>query len=82
MKKEAPSPKHALGFDLLERLESAAPWRRALLVVAILVVLLCALMPDIVFQNKVFLVPDAQAPMSFAAVGEKALGEGTYPLWN
>ncbi|MGD1049082.1 MAG: hypothetical protein ABR899_10090 [Candidatus Krumholzibacteriaceae bacterium] len=82
MKKEAPSPKGAPGFELLERLESAAPWRRALVLVAILVVLLCALMPEIVFQNKVFLVPDAQAPMNFAAVGEKALADGTYPLWN
>ncbi|HVO76819.1 MAG TPA: hypothetical protein VMT60_02440, partial [Candidatus Bathyarchaeia archaeon] len=82
MKKEKPSPKQAQGIDFLERLESAAPWRRALVLVAVLVVLLCALMPDIVFQNKVFLVPDAQAPMNFAAVGEKALAQGTYPLWN
>jgi len=82
LRNNAPSPAHGQGIKLLERLESAAPWRRALVLAAILVIVLCALMSDVVFQNKIFLVPDSQAPMSFAAVGEKALAEGTYPLWN
>ena len=82
MKKDTPTPTRRSGFDPLERLDSAAPWRRALVVAAVLVIVICALMPDIVFQSKVFHVPDSEAPMYFAAVGQKALGEGTYPLWN
>ena len=82
MKKSARSPRHAPGIDFLERLESTAPWKRGLALAAVLVAVLCALMPDIVFENKIFIVPDAQAPLNFAAVGQKALQSGTYPLWN
>ena len=82
MRNNSPTPAHGQGIELLERLESAAPWRRALVLAAILIIVLCALMSDIVFQNKIFLVPDSLAPLSFAAVGKKALAEGTYPLWN
>jgi hypothetical protein len=73
---------HGQGIKLLERFDSAAPWRRALVLAAILTIVLCALMGDVVFRNRIFFVPDSQAPMSFAAAGEKALAEGTYPLWN
>ncbi len=82
MKKNTPSPSRGQGIELLERVESAAPWQRALVVAGVLVVVLCALVPDIVFQNRIFFVPDSEAPMSFAAVGEKALAGGEYPLWN
>lgn len=82
MKKESTSPAHVPGIGFLERLETGSSWKRALALAAILVVVLCALMGDVVFRNRIFFVPDSQAPMNFAAVGEKALREGTYPLWN
>jgi hypothetical protein len=82
LKRDASPATHGLGIEFLERLESAAPWRRALVLAAVLVAVLCALMGDIVFQSKVFHAPDTVAPMYFAAVGQKALAEGTYPLWN
>jgi hypothetical protein len=67
---------------MLELLETGASWRRGLALAAILVITLCVLMGDVIFGNRIFDVPDSQAPLSFAAVGEKALHEGTYPLWN
>jgi hypothetical protein len=82
LKKSVHSPKAPLGIDVLERLESAAPWKRGLVLAAVLIAVLCALMPDILFENNIFVVPDAQAPMNFAAVGERALRSGAYPLWN
>jgi hypothetical protein len=82
LKKQSAPPARAAGITMLERLETGAPWTRALALAAILVVVLCVLMGDVVFESKIFLVPDSQAPMNFAAVGEKALREGTYPLWN
>jgi len=82
LKKESPSPAHAPGIGFLERLETGSSLKRALALAAILVVVLCALMGDVVFRNRIFFVPDSQAPMNFAAVGERALRDGTYPLWN
>jgi hypothetical protein len=82
LKKESPSPARAPGIGFLERLETCSSWKRALALAAILVVVLCALMGDVVFRNRIFFVPDSQAPMHFAAVGERALRDGTYPLWN
>ncbi|MDD4857374.1 MAG: hypothetical protein PHD74_04615, partial [Candidatus Krumholzibacteria bacterium] len=82
MKKDARPAIHSQGIEFLERLESTAPWRRALALAAVLIVVLCALMSDIVFQGKIFDAPDSQAPVHFATVGEKALAQGTYPLWN
>jgi hypothetical protein len=82
LKKESTSPARAPGFEFLERLETGSSWRRALALAAILIVVLCALMGDVVFRNMIFFVPDSQAPMNFAAVGEKALRAGEYPLWN
>jgi len=80
MKREGRSS--AVGIDLLERFESIAPWKRAAVALAILVIVLFILLPDVVFQNRVFFGPDTQAPLSFTAVGEEALKSGTYPLWN
>ncbi len=82
MKKESASPARAPGMGFLESLETGASWRRAVALAAVLVVVLCVLMGDVIFGNRIFDVPDSQAPLSFAAVGEKALREGTYPLWN
>ena len=80
MKREGRSS--GVGIDLFERFESIARWKRAAVAAAILVIVLFILVPDVIFQNKVFFVPDTQAPLSFTAVGEEALKSGTYPLWN
>jgi len=66
----------------MERLEEAAPWKRGVVVLLFLLLLICLLLPELVFQNKIFLVPDTRAPISFASVGREALENGTYPLWN
>lgn len=63
-------------------LDTLKGWQKALLLCAVLAAALCILAPDIIFENKIFLVPDALAPMNFAVVGEKELERGTYPLWN
>ena len=70
------------GFDLIERLDGSAPWKRGLTLIVFLAVVLCVLMPELVFQNKIFLVPDATSWESFASVGRVSLEKGTYPLWN
>ncbi|HER43699.1 MAG TPA: hypothetical protein ENO08_04490 [Candidatus Eisenbacteria bacterium] len=72
----------AAGFRLMERLEETAPWKRGAVVVLFLLFLICLLLPELVFQNKIFLVPDTRAPISFASVGREALESGVYPLWN
>jgi hypothetical protein len=71
-----------IGFEFLERFEDAAPWKRGAIVLLVLAVLLCLVLPELVFQNKIFLAPDTKAPLSFASVGREALEAGTYPLWN
>lgn len=68
--------------DLVASLDSSARWRRGLFTVLFLALILCLLMPELVFQNRIFLVPDTKAPISFREVGAKTLEEGTYPLWN
>lgn len=40
------------------------------------------LYPEIVFQGKVFVSSDSRAAASFAAVGDRSLAEGDYPVWN
>lgn len=52
------------------------------LAVLALVVGVCVLYPEIVFQDKVFVSGDSRAAASFAAVGDRALVEGEYPVWN
>ncbi len=69
-------------FNVIEILESAASWKRGLTVVFFLLLVLCVFMPELCFQNKIFLVPDTKAPLSFAAIGKESLESGTYPLWN
>ncbi|MBN1884962.1 MAG: hypothetical protein JW876_05515 [Candidatus Krumholzibacteriota bacterium] len=66
----------------IDALESAAPWKRGLVVVALLCAVLVALMPEAALQNRIFLVPDATAWESFATVGRGSLAAGEYPLWN
>ncbi|MBN1163421.1 MAG: YfhO family protein [Candidatus Krumholzibacteriota bacterium] len=83
MAKNRESPRgRSRDFDPVGTFDSTAPWRRGLMVAVLLIVLLCVLLPEIIFQNKIFMVPDTQAPLSFATVGKKALEEGIYPLWN
>ncbi|HXV12963.1 MAG TPA: YfhO family protein [Candidatus Krumholzibacteria bacterium] len=40
------------------------------------------LYPDIVFEGKIFVSGDSQAAASHAAVGNKSLARGEYPVWN
>ena len=75
-------PPQAAGIVALERIDGAAAWKRGLIFVLVLIALISILLPELVFQNKIFLVPDTKAPLSFAAVGREALEKGTYPLWN
>jgi hypothetical protein len=80
---KASSPRAgARGTGVFDRLESLHPRYKALVLAAVLVAALCLLLPDIVFQGKLFLVPDALAPLNFSVVGEKELAGGSYPLWN
>ena len=72
----------AVGSRFIESFEEVAPWKRGVVLVLFLVLLICLLLPELVFQNKIFLVPDTRAPLSFSSVGREALDEGTYPLWN
>jgi hypothetical protein len=56
---------------------------RLLISVAILIVAVCLLYPELVFQNKVFLAGDTEAAASFATPIKKEIQEtGGYPLWN
>ena len=52
------------------------------LAILALVVGVCVLYPEIVFQDKVFVSGDSRAAASFAAVGDRALAEGEFPVWN
>lgn len=69
-------------FDPVALFDSAAGWRKAVIVTVFLLVILSILMPELIFQNKIFLVPDTKAPISFQEVGRESLMSGTYPLWN
>ncbi len=83
MKDKAGNPaKGREGTYIADFLESATPLRRGIMVVLTLVVLLAVLMPELVFHDRIFLVPDTKAPISFSSVGKEALDKGTYPLWN
>ena len=82
MKSKQGSERTAGGLALLERLESTSRLVRGAVIAAAMIVVLCILVPDLVFRNRVFFAPDTQAPLSFMTVGQEALKEGTYPLWN
>ena len=71
-----------MGFRFIEAFEQTSPWKRGIVVLLFLMLLICLLLPELVFQNKIFLVPDSKAPLSFASVGRESLEQGTYPLWN
>ncbi len=68
--------------DYISGLDNRAGWIRFLVAAVIILAALCAVMPQICFQDRIFLVPDSKAPISFAEVGKEALEKGTYPLWN
>jgi len=51
--------------------------------VALLIIAVCVLYPEHVFQNKVFLAGDIEAAASFATPIKKEIqAAGGYPLWN
>lgn len=57
-------------------------WRVLLTAVVVMMVAIGLLYPEIVFQDKVFVSSDSRAAASFAAVGDRSLAEGEYPVWN
>jgi len=67
---------------VLESFESLSSLKRFFIVLLIHIVLMVVFLPEVTLENKVFLSPDAKAPMSFASVGKEALKQGEYPLWN
>ena len=69
-------------FDPAGRFDRMTGWRRPLTVIIFLIVVLCLLVPELVFLDRIFLAPDTKAPLSFRTVGREALDEGSYPLWN
>ncbi|UCF78323.1 MAG: YfhO family protein [Candidatus Eiseniibacteriota bacterium] len=57
--------------------------RPVLLVSLLLAVLLALLFNQLVFGGKVFVSPDAVAPVGFASVAQESMkAGGPYPLWN
>jgi len=69
-------------FDPAGAFDSTTGWKRGLIVVLFLLAVLCILVPELVFQDRIFVAPDTKAPLSFRTVGREALDEGVYPLWN
>ncbi|HER19765.1 MAG TPA: hypothetical protein ENO14_01825, partial [Chromatiales bacterium] len=60
-----------------------APLKFELLIaIGVMVLAICVLYPELVFKDAIFFAGDNQAAASFAAVGEKALEAGHYPVWN
>jgi len=53
-----------------------------LVAAAVMMLAIAFLYRELVFGGKVFFASDNQAAASFAAVGEKALAAGSYPVWN
>jgi len=80
--KKQGKPASGRWFDPVTSLEDTTPLIRGLVVAIALIVVLCLLMPEILFQNRIFLSPDSKAWFSFASVGRETLEKGTYPLWN
>ncbi|MCD6380292.1 YfhO family protein [bacterium] len=74
--------KNLSGFDSVMKLDTVSAWKRAFVVSAVLLMVICILMPGICFHDKIFFVPDSKTPVSFASVGKDALDSGVYPLWN
>ena len=60
-----------------------APRFQFLIAIVLLVVGVCVLYPELVFQDKVFLAGDVEAATSFATPIQEAMKQGdSYPLWN
>ena len=57
-------------------------WLRPLLVTGILLLILTAVFPGAVLRHEVYVSADASNAEAFAVVGDAALAEGHYPLWN
>lgn len=54
-----------------------------LIAVLVLILAICILYPELVFQNKIFFAGDNQAAASFAAALKQGLADDTaYPVWN
>ncbi len=81
MKKRATGRQAGL-FDPVGSFDTATGWRKWLVVVIFLVLVLAVLMPELVFQDKIFLSPDTKAPLSFKYIGRESYESGTNPLWN
>jgi hypothetical protein len=58
------------------------PWARWLLVTAAILVALAFLYPQQFFGGEIFLSSDSSNAEAFTTVGNEALEDGTYPLWN
>ncbi|MDD3643092.1 MAG: hypothetical protein PHQ19_06495, partial [Candidatus Krumholzibacteria bacterium] len=69
-------------FDPAGAFDSMTGWRRGLVVVLFLIAVLCVLVPELIFQDRIFVAPDTKAPLSFRTVGREDLDRGVYPLWN
>ncbi len=57
-------------------------WGVALIAFVVMLAGIAVLYPEIVFQGQVFVSGDSQSATSFAAVGQKSLAQGEYPVWN
>ncbi len=53
-----------------------------LIALAALMAAIAVLYPEIVFEGKVLVSGDSQAAASYAAVGNRSLERGEYPVWN
>ncbi len=79
---KAPVPK-ARRAGLFQYLEDLPFKYQLLLAIFVLIVEICLLYPECVFQNKIFLASDARAAASFGAAAKQLPAGGTdYPLWN
>jgi hypothetical protein len=57
-------------------------WQAHLLALAVIVLALGCVLPELVFQGQVLNAPDYEAPAHFATAGRAAMQAGEYPLWN
>ncbi|UCH84414.1 MAG: hypothetical protein JSW50_01620, partial [Candidatus Latescibacterota bacterium] len=79
-KADRAAPETSIRDSLFGRLSGRS---RLLVSVVILIVAVCLLYPELVFQNKVFFASDIEAAASFATPVKKEMQEmGGYPLWN
>jgi hypothetical protein len=55
---------------------------QALISIFILIAAICALYPELVFEDKLFVAGDVESALSLSTPIKKAMGEGEYPQWN